>query len=90
MSELLFLQALRDVGADESKWRDSRYAVYYVAASVSDDIEVNAFVDGAVAIETDTDGIQVRESDGNPVEAVRFAESLRRVLSGEPPLEVGK
>lgn len=86
MSELLFMQALREVGADESKWGCVSSTSYIWTKRIVD-MEAYAFIDGRVGLENDDGGyVEIRKADNNLVEAVRFAENLRRLLSGDPPL----
>lgn len=100
MSELLFLQALHYVGADESKWQFNIHRTYMTLTLQC--LEGHRFdidVDDSGAVELvlhrdfcthgdeDDAYLHLRAADGNLVEAVRLAENLRRLLSGEPPLE---
>ncbi len=87
MSEMLFLQALRDVGAGESKWPLS--TPYALGCKFGNGIKLIVFNDGHVCFEDLVAWrYALRKPDGNLTEAVRYAENLRRALAGEPSLEV--
>lgn len=90
-----FKEALREVVADENKrlyWMSIHKGdASCVATRVSPVLVVYAFANGAVGLKASMyETFQVRHADGNLIEAVRFAENLRRLLSGEPPLEIAR
>lgn len=97
MSKSRFLQALQDVGADESKWRFYRNRIAFESRCLAGHLfSIDVYDCGIVELDphqdigNDGDGddayLCLREADDNLVEAVRFAENLRRALAGEPPL----